>query len=112
MFGLFGGWTDSSVNGWVVGWVGSSFRTWVSFFVPVGGGPVIFLGGLLLYVLQRCCCYGGWLGRRVGGSCGTWVNVFVSVHRPALAYFGSSTINIIVVLIVVSFSPVFGHTPS
>ena len=77
-----------------------SFRAWVSAFVPVGGGAVIFCGIVAVFrslryitallwrssstkqcicMLLYCCSMvggllvGGWLGRWVGVSCGTWV---------------------------------------
>ena len=51
---LFGGWAGWSLGGWVFGWVGGwvggwvcgcvggLFRTWLSAFLPVGGGHVLY----------------------------------------------------------------------
>ena len=89
---------DGLVEGWVGSWVGGAFCTWV--------GAFILWNVDLLYFLVVCCStyyccaafamvvwmvVGRCLGWREGMMCGTWVGILVPVHRPALAYFGSTT---------------------
>ena len=56
----------SWVGEWGVSYLSECFR-------PVGGGPALFLGDLLLYVLLCGCCYGGWVGGWVDALVGGWV---------------------------------------
>ena len=74
-----GSWVVLRVDGLAGGRVGASFRTWVSAFVPLGGGPVLAFGAVccvisstnqrlcfLLYITLYCCST-WWLGWFVGG---------------------------------------------